>query len=277
MSLPNRTLMRHYGTERVFLEKEAGAAPLLARLGMGVLNYEMARRSAERDEQQRAEDALRYEAQREYELAKMRPATENLRHTRAPLLVPANSSMPVGWDEGMVRLASIAADTGADFAKEAGIGDMLIAAKSFAAPLASKAKNLFGGGLKAVGAAAPKAGLAKTIAAAPIPEAFHAASSAAPKTPGLLEQGKNLLQQGKQKLTGGLGWKANAALVGGTLAAGVLGSKAISGASRAMSREPAGPATYGQGTTSGFGGQPGYQLASTVNQYGEPVVGPPIA
>jgi hypothetical protein len=250
MNTPNPTLMQHYGTEDVFLAKTADALPLLARLGMGILNFELASSSKKKDEEQKFEDALRYEAVREHEAAKMQQANEGLRHTHAPMLLQAGSDVPVGWDEGMVRLASVAALAGADMAKEAGIGDFVTAAKTMGAKALPALKGF---GQKALGTL-------KSVGAATAP-----AAGAAPAAGDLITRGKKLLG-------GGLGLKTNLLLAGGTLGAGVLASKGISAGTRAMSREAPGPAVYGAPARGGIG----YQIPYGVNQYGQPQVGTPL-
>ncbi len=198
MNTPNPALMQRYGTEDVFLAKTAGV-PLLASLMAGLFNAELAHSNQKGDQKARAEQALQQEALREYELAKLQQAEEALRYTPVP-------------DQAMVRLASIAADAGADLAKMGGIGT----------------------------GAVPAAG--------------------------------NLLAQGKKWLGGGLGVKTNLALAGGTLATGILASKAMHAGTQAMAKQPTTP-TYGMGhPVRGVG----YQLPFGVNQYGQPQVGTPL-
>ena len=126
MNTPIPSLMKLYNTEDVFLAKTADVEPLLARLGMSILNYELAKSNQTADNTQKEETALHQEAAREHEQARMQPASESLRHTEAPRLIPAGSHLPPGWDEGTVRLASVAAQIGADMAKVGGIGTGLL-------------------------------------------------------------------------------------------------------------------------------------------------------
>lgn len=250
MNTPHSDLMKRYGTEDVFLAKTAGAVPLLERLGMGILNYGLAASNKKDDENQRIENELRYEAIREHELARMQPATDNLRHTRAPMMLPAGSDVPVGFDEGMVRLAFVAALAGGDMAKEGGIGDFVTAAKTMGAkalPALQSAGQKAMGALKSVGAAA--------------------SATEAPSAAG------DLISRGKKFLGGGLGLKTNLALAGGTLAAATLASKGLSAGTRAMNSEAPGPAVYGMGHPSR---NVGYQLPFGVNQYGVPQTGTPL-
>lgn len=121
MNTPNPTLMRQYGTEDVFLGKLAGSGALLERVGMGLLNYGLADSNAKSDVDAHAKQEVMDAAAREFALAKMELAASPLRHQHAPMFALAD--LPAGWDEGMVRMASIAAHTGVDLAKTAGIGD----------------------------------------------------------------------------------------------------------------------------------------------------------
>lgn len=123
---PNPHLMKIYGTEDCYLEKQAeGTAPLAMRMAAAML----AKRMAERQQYEMAVAAARRMAEnteeREEDVRLVRATVSNpLRHTRAPLLVapmipsgslngPANEygmgafpGLPVGMDEGMVRMAS---------------------------------------------------------------------------------------------------------------------------------------------------------------------------
>lgn len=236
MNTPVPELMKQYGTEDVFLSKTADAVPLLARLGASILNYKLVANNDEKAREQRLEDELRYEAVREHELAKMRPATENLRHTHAPMFLPAGSDVPVGYDEGMVRLASIATGVGADMAKEAGLGDFANFAKTMVAKVPGALKGLVNTTTSPTGAAST-----------------------------------GLIGGAKRALTGGLGLKTNLALGAAAVGGTMLASKAMGATGRAMSREQEGPPVYG-GAVRGVG----YQLPFGVNQYGQPQVGSPL-
>lgn len=141
MDLPNRELMRRYGTEHVFITKLAGGLPIAARIAAGALGVVSAR-GYQREQRQQALQARAMNDQFRLLLAmRMDPTIMGMEHTRVPVLLPPGNNMPLGLTEGMVRLAS---ETGADrarFEKEAGIGQALAGA---------------GGVLKAVGRAAVK-------------------------------------------------------------------------------------------------------------------------
>lgn len=122
MSSPNEVLMKRYGTEAVYLEKQAGSLPLAARIAAGIVGLGVAH-GYKRDQQQQALQARAMNDQFRLLLAmRMDPALMGMEHTRVPVLLPAGNGMPLGLTEGMVRMAS---DMGADLAqmeKDAGIG-----------------------------------------------------------------------------------------------------------------------------------------------------------
>lgn len=270
MNTPNAVLMQHYGTETVFQEKQAGAESLLARLAAGLGSYALAKSNNRVNRKHEMQAAAMNEMLREVELAKIDTAAQLLRSSPYPRFIPGvgmmspmTTSMPArdipqgsidgaqwdrdyndGMDEGMVRMASIAARAGADMAKEAGLG-------GFADFMKSIAPALKGAGQTAATAAG-------SLAKAP------GVASAAGGAGGLLSKGKDLLG-GKM----GLGWKGNLALTG--LAAGglMLGNKGIQKATQVMGEEAGGPAVYGAG-------RHGYQLPMGVNQYGQPQLGTPL-
>lgn len=229
MNTPHPALMARYGTEDVFLAKTADAVPLLARLGMGILNFELASSNKTSGREAEIENTMRAEAIRELELQRMQQAT-------APLRGQASGATPL--DQGMTRLASIAAHTGADMAKEGGIGDFVTAAKAFGGKAMGALKGLGGAGAASAPAAAGAGG-------------------------GLMKF-----------LGGGAGLKTNLALGGAVIGAGVLGSKAMHAAGRSMGQQPYGGVapTYGGATSRGTG----VQLPYGVNQYGQPQVGTPL-
>ena len=151
VSAPNQLLLDRYRTDGVFAKLAAIPFVSPEQMAMGLLNFLMVRKNRDLDEQQELENVLRREATRELEASRMQQANGSLQHTRVPMLLPAGSNVPAGWDEGMVRLASIAAGAGADLAKEGGIGFSIAKsvgqiAKPFALPA------LAVGGLMAAGA-----------------------------------------------------------------------------------------------------------------------------
>ena len=146
--------MRRYGTEAVFLAKTAGeASSLLAQLSMGILNFKMEKDRQKSYDQTRLEDEARAEITQAHERQRMHTATDHLLHTQAPLLISAAGSkggrgelsadqVPVGMDEGMVRLACIAIGAGEELATKLALG-VPLPTKG----ILSSAKNFLGGGL----------------------------------------------------------------------------------------------------------------------------------
>jgi hypothetical protein len=240
MTPPNHELMYRYGTAGVFAEKNAGAVSLVERLAGGLLGYgRVAANKADTDKHRAQAEAMN-EMLRELELSKVDQAAQLLRHTPVPRFAPPE--LPPGWDEGMVRMAAVAAGAGADLAKEAGLGNFAGFAKSIGGALSGlggKAAGLFGGGASAIKAPSAVGG-------------------------GLLSKSKGLLG-GKA----GLGIKGNLALAGAAGGALYLGNKALQKGTQVMGSEAPGPAVYG-------GGRHGYRLPFGVNQYGQPQVGTPL-
>lgn len=148
---PDFSLLRRFGNEGVYAEKLAGGGALAARIAVGLME---ANRSLDnrRREEHLAEQAERMNAAfREMEAAKMFQLRERMRHSRMPLILMAmrpqggggmpglglplqgsprfltGEDVPLGMDEGMVRMASA---IGQDLAlysleKDAGIGAVL--------------------------------------------------------------------------------------------------------------------------------------------------------
>lgn len=123
---PNPDLIQCYGTGDVFLEKTAGELPLIARLSAALLNASMGRAAVKSQAEQKSEAELLNLAAEELEKERLRPTTSALDHKRAPAFIGKGmidpAMVPVGFDEGMVRLASIAQASGRVLAKLAGIG-----------------------------------------------------------------------------------------------------------------------------------------------------------
>lgn len=111
--------MRHYGTSGVFFSKTAGVSPFAARVAAAMFSGAMVHAAGHEMDRQRAEAHQLNEQFRMAEQRMMAPVNQSLMHARAPMFVPAGSDLPVGWDEGMVRLASIARGAGEDMAKQA--------------------------------------------------------------------------------------------------------------------------------------------------------------
>src|ERR1700678_1357881 len=106
MKTPIVALMQHYGTAGIFKEKTAGVTPFAARVAQAVFAEHMVHDAGSEMDLQRMEAHQLNEQFRLMEEGKMAPVLQSLQHTRAPIF--AGKDIPVGWDEGMVRLASIA-------------------------------------------------------------------------------------------------------------------------------------------------------------------------
>lgn len=132
MTPPDADLTRIYGNEK------AGAMPLPLRLVNAILQQQLARRAIDRQREARSQDALRSDAVRALAAMELMQANDRLRHTRPPVLLEAGpegsplpmlsgGAVPLGLDEGMVRLASVVG-AGADLAhleKNGGLMNML--------------------------------------------------------------------------------------------------------------------------------------------------------
>jgi hypothetical protein len=240
MKLPNLALMQHYGTAGVFQEKTAGASPFASRVAAAVFTGGMIGAAQHGMALQQMEAHQLNEQFRLIEQRNMAPALENLRHTRAPMFVPAGSDLPVGWDEGMVRLASIAHGCGSDMAKLA-LGQPPTPQSTMPGIGPQKTVNQ---------GPAPATPVAKTVS-------MPGAAPAAAKSPGLMRSAFNAATSPLGRKA--LGW-------GAVLGGGYLALKGVNAGLNTMSR-PAPTQTYGGG---GFGG---YQVPMGVNQYGYPQAG----
>lgn len=123
MKLPDLSLMRAYGTSEAFFAKTAGALPLAARVGAGLLGVGMLNSQSREMAGRAAENERQNELAKELEALKMEAAVRGLRHSPVPVFAP--SYLPPGMDEGMVRLAALTKEAGIDITgleKEAAFG-----------------------------------------------------------------------------------------------------------------------------------------------------------
>jgi hypothetical protein len=122
---PNEALMDHFDTRHVF-EKKADGSSYLARLVYGAGLAEHARQAHELAEAKKERALAVAEELRALQAARMGSVVQAAHHTRVPLIlrpemVPGGvsdggipgSSIPLGFDEGMIRMA---AAIGADLA-----------------------------------------------------------------------------------------------------------------------------------------------------------------
>jgi hypothetical protein len=140
MNSPDPQLMKRFHTEDVYKQKLAGGLPFGLAPLMGAMN--VARNQSDDDEESELQ-AQAYEMSERMRAARalmMQPINEKLQHTHAPLILAARRThgmvsgedVPVGMDEGMIRMASVAGRVFAhvdlnavDFDKEAGIGGLV--------------------------------------------------------------------------------------------------------------------------------------------------------
>jgi hypothetical protein len=171
-NLPDLRLLHAFGNEDVLLEKAAGGKELAARLAIGLLEANRARNARLREEMLSAQAERMNHIFRMIEDQKMAPVREAARHTRMPLILLAlqaargegvglgaplqgvprqlmGEDVPLGMDEGMVRMASAIGSDLAHYAleKDAGIGQVLgNVAKGFGTGLKSMAQTASGFG-----------------------------------------------------------------------------------------------------------------------------------
>jgi hypothetical protein len=128
---PRPDLLHTYGTTDVLEEKTAGELPLVARVSAALLNAGLGHAAVKSQGEQRDDAALMNLAAEDLEQRRLSPATQSLRHTHAPALIGRGfvdpAMVPVGFDEGMVRLAQA---SGRVLAKLGGIGYTALAAKA---------------------------------------------------------------------------------------------------------------------------------------------------
>ena len=248
MNHPNLSLMRNYGTAGVFFEKVAGGSPFAARVAAAVFSGAMMHAAGTEMDRQKMEAHQLNEQFRLAEQRLMGPIDRGLQHTQAPMFIQAGSDLPVGWDEGMVRLASIARGAGEDMAKTAVMSPTRLignlAPRPRPAPMPAAAPGALAGA-----AATPK------LQPSPVPKVTEpAAGAAVSKGSGMME---GLL---------GKSWKAKALGYGALAGGGYLGLKGLNKGLGWMNR-PAPEQSWGAPET---------QLPMGVNSYGQPQLGTPL-
>lgn len=133
---PDLELMRQYGNESLYLEKQAGAGAFVARVGMALLAMKMIDSFHQNVGAHRFASEMQSEGMRAPS-PEMQDVNMRMRYTRSPVMVAASGvlrtpeqiennyqmgvlpSVPVGMDQGMVRMASAMSDLGREMAKEA--------------------------------------------------------------------------------------------------------------------------------------------------------------
>lgn len=256
MNHPDFALMRHYGTASVFFEKAAGGSPFAARVAAAMLAGTMFHGATSEMDRQKMEAHQLNEQFRLAEQRVMGPINQSLQHTRVPMFVQANSDLPVGWDEGMVRLAAIARGAGEDMAKLAIMSPTRLIGRVAPrqAPAVQQSPSVQGT------AATPAA--AKMEAAAPGALAGAATGPKLPTPPAAAAKGPGMAES-----LLGKGWKAKAVGYGALAGGSYLGMKALNAGLGWMGR----PAPAQQNW-----GAPGTELPMGVNSYGQPQLGTPL-
>lgn len=111
---PDVDLMRLYGTEVVFREKTAaGVPPLPVRILNAIVMQQLAKGGIAQHEDQRAHDEQRNRVIQALLAMELAQANAGLRHTHVPVILGADGgggaipgmNVPLGLDEGMVRMA----------------------------------------------------------------------------------------------------------------------------------------------------------------------------
>lgn len=139
MNTPDPRLMSIFNTEDAYRQKLAGEYPLARSLFMSALNVGRGEHNAREDERLRQQAEIMNEQLRMARALRMQQIQQSFQHTRMPVILSASRTpgmmsgqdVPLGMDEGMIRMASAA---GAAFAhleldeleKDAGIGTSLL-------------------------------------------------------------------------------------------------------------------------------------------------------
>jgi len=262
MTRPNEELMRHYGTDVDFQEKEAGISPFAQRLLFAMLAMRMAQHVGGEMSEQRQQAIAMNDAFRALQLQQMASTIGNAQHAQAPVFAPPGADLgylpypvPIGMDAGMVRVASALGAELAQMEKEAGI-------MSGMAGLLSKSPNL----------AKPFQQVGHALQAPVRAAQAAAASPMGQKIVGGLQKARDVAAPVAQKAVAGAKTVGRGALAGGLVGAGLLGGTAYLASKPVLgylSREQ-GPADWGETTY----GAP--QLAHGINQYGQPQLGTPF-
>lgn len=269
VNAPDQELLHAFGNEDVYADKLAGRSELVARLAMGLMGYGIGRSELARQRSHQAEAEAMNEAFEHMQAMQLQQAESGARHTRPRIVIPApvpgmrrwdGDAVPVGMDEGMVRLASVAYDVGADMAKEA---------FPSAQPLIEGAKKLFGKIGPAVAQGPKMTGASGVVQAAPKPPpgVGQAAStlSAGAAGGGLLGGLGTKLQNGLQQ-TGIKSMRGAAMTAGGLALGGLAIKKAVGGVRKGVDvmAQEAGPAQYGAQQHGGS------RVPNGINEYGQP-------
>lgn len=116
MNSPDSRLMRRFHTEDVYQQKLAGSLPLAMRAIAADVNVTRGRQEEDAKEIHFLQAEILNERLRAANALMMAPINEKLRHTHIPLILAARrgngmlsgEDVPLGMDEGMIRMASVA-------------------------------------------------------------------------------------------------------------------------------------------------------------------------
>lgn len=264
--------MVQYGTEDIFLEKTSDGTPFAAKLLFAMVAMKMARNYGDELQSQRLQAQALNDRFQDIQRMNLGSTRDALQHTTprafvAPVLPMGGPSdpnammgIPLGWDQGMVRTASIARAVGSDMAKVAlGIPPVLPALQRAGQAVRGAFQS---GATKRLLAAAEEGGVGSVAKGVPPVAGPY-------RTPGRVAPAPAPAAAPVAGKSGGLGKKL---LAGGALGLGAAGVGAFAlgrGSLGYLSKEQRQP-TYGG---SAFGAP---QLAYGVNQYGYPQLGAPF-
>lgn len=122
MNAPNEYLCRLYGTEK------QAEIPMGGRVALGVLGLALAASAIGKLERRQMTDQMENRAFNGQELQRLSPMNEGFRGRARPMISPYGQpsmgmlpaeGVPIGYDDGMVRLASVLHETGRRMAKQA--------------------------------------------------------------------------------------------------------------------------------------------------------------
>ena len=174
MNRPNEELMKAYGTEDVFLAKEASATPFAAKMLFAMMASQLSHHFADEFLAQRQQAMAMNDEFQAMHALRNEAMNQNARYTRPPVMIGPGISaggmdpnmlygIPLGLDQGMVRTAAVARGVGQDMAKMAiglPLGGLAGKVMGSATGVLRKAPGAIAGAAKgALGSVAGKAAL----------------------------------------------------------------------------------------------------------------------
>lgn len=300
--------MSAYGTEDVYLLKQATPGSLAARLAIALLAMKMTQDFHRGLRQNLADSEAANDRANQVNMAQMAPAIRAARYSRPPILLNPRiygspdpeydaavnfgafpggpplqgpNPMPLGWDQGMVRMASATlSEVASDMAKTAGPLTFLKGLASRGPrPSAPSIPGGAGSALRAPAAApktvfqAPAPGaMPTTPTPTPKPAAGQLAAPAPAAAAGAAAKPAAAAGKAEKSIWSGFakgGWKTRVPLMLGMGAAAYGAHKLLSGTAQAMSRET--PEADWGNTQHGAA-----RLPYGVNRWGQAQVGTPF-